>query len=273
MAVPENAIPAGSQPIDQPPAQETIPGQATKQAIDQAAKEGLILGKFKTPDEVVPAYQALEQDHGRLGQEVGTLRKQNEMLLNLANNATKGGTAATAQPEPGPDFDKLMAETRNAIKEGDLSIDDGLQKIAEITALQTAAIAKQTYAQMDSERTAKDFIGQFQKDHPDYAQALQSGELDAIKARNPMHDNLSAYYEWSANKAKADAEQAVKDAFEKGRNETASLAAGADATKRVLGKAGSETRMTNTNSTYTPITEAGKISGMLDALKAARTPG
>jgi hypothetical protein len=101
--------------------------------------------------------------------------------------------------------------------------------------------------------------------------AVQSGELAAIRAQNPMHDNLSAFYEWRAVKARTEAEQAVKDAFEKGRNETANLAAGADATKRVLGKSGSEARTQNQNTTYTPTTEAGKIQGMMDVLKAVRS--
>lgn len=270
MTVPENAIPAGSQSVDFVPPAENIPGQDTKQAIEETAKQNLILGKFQKVEDVVPAYQSLEQDHGRLGNEVGNLRKQNEMLLNLANNATRGGTAAQAQPEPGLDFDKLLAETTGAVEAGDLSVGEGMKKVAELTTQKMATLAKQTYAEMDSERNAKDFIKEFQKENPDYAQALQSGELDAIKAKNPMHDNLSAYYEWKSAKTQTEATQAVKDAFEKGRNETAALAAGADATKRVLGKSGSEARMTNTNTTFTPVTEAGKITGMMDALKAAR---
>ena len=272
--LPENAIPAGSQPIDQSPVKETAPGQTTKEAIDQAAKDNLILGKFKSADEVVPAYQELEKDHGRLGAEVGSLRKQNEMLFNLASNATKGGSVqdpGQGKQEPGPDFDKMLSETTNAVESGDMSVGEGLKKVAELTTQKVAALAKQTFTELDTERNAKAVLDQFRKDNPDFQEALQSGEFTAIRAQNPMHDNLSAYYAWKTAKTQTEAEQKVKDAFERGRTETAALAAGADATKRVLGKAGSEARMTNSTTTAIPTTEAGKIQGMMDVLKSART--
>jgi hypothetical protein len=273
MTLPENAIPSGSQPVDQPVIQtpEAIPGQSAKQAIEETAKQNLILGKFQKAEDLVPAYQELEKDHGRLGNEVGNLRKQNEMLVNLINKVAQPGAGQPqAQQEPATDFDKLLADTAGAVEAGDLSVGEGLKRVSQLTAQKMAVMAKETYAQLDSDRNAKDYLNKFNQDNPDFQEALQSGELQAIRAQNPMHDNLSAYYEWKSAKTQTEAAQQVKDAFEKGRNETAALAAGADATKRVLGKSGSEARMTNTNTTFTPVTEAGKITGMMDALKAAR---
>lgn len=265
---PDNAIPSGSVPLDQPIDQ----GKAVDQGKTGNDTEKPILGKFKTADEVVPAYEAVEKEKGRLADEIGGLRKQNEMLLNLVSHQSKGGgSREPTKQEPAPDFDKLLSETTNAVESGEMSIGEGLKKVADLSAKQTASIAKQTFLELDNERNAKTFLDQFQKDNPDYAQAVQSGELEAIRAQNPMHDNLSAFYEWKAVKARTEAEQAVKDAFEKGKKETADLASGADATKRVLGKSGSEARATNQNTTYTPTTEAGKIQGMMDVLKAVRS--
>jgi len=249
---------------------EDAPGQATKEAIDQAAKGNLILGKFKSAEEVVPAYQALEQDHGRLGSEVGSLRKINERLVETLNQVTAGTNAGQPQGQPPAptDYDALLAETTNAVESGDLSVGEGMRKVTEIAVQKTAALAKQTFTEMDSQRNAQAFLTQFQRDNPDYMDAVQSGELEAIKRANPMHDNLSAFYEWKAGRAQSAAEKAVQEAYQKGRTEMAELAKGADATTRVLGKAGSEARTTNTNTG--PVTEAGKISGMVDVLKAVR---
>jgi len=272
MTLPENAIPAGSLPPEQNPTGEPLPGQATKAAIDQTAKDQLILGKFKTSDEVVPAYQELEKDHGRLGSEVGQLRKDKEMLMGLINRgAAQQPNQQPATQEPAQDYDKLLEETTNAVEAGDLSVGEGLKKVASLTAQKMAVLAKETYSQLDSARTSKEILSQFQKDNPEFNEALNSGALDAIRAQNPMHDNLSAFYEWKSAKTQADAAQAVKDAYEKGKNEMAELAKGADATGRVLGKSGSEARVTNTNTG--PVTEADKIQGMMGALKSARGGG
>jgi hypothetical protein len=272
MTMPENAIPAGSQAVDMPPAQEptqeSIPGQATQEAIDQAAKEQLILGKFKSPEDVVPAYQALEQDHGRLGSEVGMLRKQNEALLNVLNRSAQPPSSAAPQQPAVTDYDKLLVETTNAVEAGDLSIGEGLRKVAELTAAKTAQMAKDTYMKLDSDRAAQTFFQKFQQDHPDFQEALQSGALDTIKSQNPIHDNVSAYFEWKAAKNKAEAETKIQDAYEKGKTEMAKLAKGVDPTGRVLGKSGSEVRATNQPSG--PVTESDKIQGMLSTLKAAR---
>ena len=270
MAIPENAIPVGSQPVDQPyvvPPVEEEPGQATQQAIEEAAKQSLILGKFKSEAEVVPAYEALEKDHGRLGSEVGNLRKQNEMLMGLVNRVGQPAQQQ-AQQQPATDYDKLLDETTNAVEAGDLSVGEGLKKVAALTAQKMAVMARDTYAQMDSDRTAKDYLSKFQQEHPDFQDALQSGELDQIRAKNPMHDNLSAYFEWSKDKEIAAAKAEVQTAYEKGKAEMAKLASGADATKRVLGKSGSEARVTNTNTG--PVNDADKRAGMLDVLKSVR---
>jgi hypothetical protein len=269
MILPENAIPTGSQPVDQdvvvPPVEEE-PGQATQQAIDEAAKQTLVLGKFKSAEEVIPAYQELEKDHGRLGSEVGNLRKQNEMLMNLVNKV--GQSQPQAQQQPPTDYDKLLDETTSAVESGDLSVGEGLKKVAALTAQKMAVMAKETYAQLDSDRTAKDYLSKFQQDHPDFQEALQSGELDKIRSTNPMHDNLSAYFEWSKNKEIAAAKAEVQGAYEKGKAEMAKLAQGADATKRVLGKSGSEARVTNTNTG--PLSDADKKSGMMEVLRSVR---
>ena len=270
MPVPENSIPSGSQPVDQPaevPPVEEAPGQATQQAIDEAAKSNLLLGKFKGPEDLIPAYQELEKDHGRLGSEVGNLRKQNEMLMNLVNKVGQPAQQQAQQPAP-TDYDQLLNETTNAVEAGDLSVGEGLKKVAALTAQKMAVMARDTYAQLDSDRTAKDYLSKFQQEHPDFQEALQSGELDQIRSKNPMHDNLSAYFEWSKNKEIAAAKSEVQSAYEKGKAEMAKLASGADATKRVLGKSGSEARVTNTNTG--PLSDADKRAGMLDVLKAAR---
>jgi hypothetical protein len=263
MIIPENAIPAGSLPPEQ--------NEGKAAPSPETGNEAPILGKFKSAEEVIPAYQNLEKELGRKGDELGMLRKQNEMLMNLVQNQGASPNAQAQSQEAPPDFDKGLNEAYSQIESGDLSLAEGLKRVSDLTAAKTAAQVRQEYARMDSERSAKSLQEQFQREHPDFQEALQSGELAALRAQQPMHDNFSAYWAWKATQSQAVAEQRAKEAFEKGRTEAANLAAGANATGRVLGRSGSEARQTNTTTTQgLPATEADKLTGMLGALRSAR---
>jgi hypothetical protein len=276
MILPENAIPAGSMP----PQEAIFPGQA--QTPEQGAaqtgtetqttnQDGLpILGKFKSPEELAKAYAELEKDHGRIGSELGNTRKQNELLMNHLNaqlqNQGQAGNAG-AQPQL-TDFDTEIANTTQMVEAGDLSVGEGMKKVAELTAAKVASMSQQQFAEYDKKRSAETVLQQFRRDNPEFDQVLASGALEPFKQANPMHDNLSAFYEWKGQQAITAAEQKVKEAYEKGKAETAALAAGADGTRKVLTKPGGEARTTNQQTG--PVTEADKIQGMLAALQQAR---
>jgi hypothetical protein len=266
MTVPENAIPAGSLPPEQ--------GKAAEQkGKENEGTDSLILGKFKSADDLINAYQNLEQDHGRLGSELGQARKQNEPLMDLVSKSSQGGNAAAATKpaQPEEDYQKLLNETTNAVEQGEMSVGEGLKKVSEITAKMVGKQTMEEMARLKSQTDAEAYAVQFKKDHPDFQQALESGSLEAIKKTNPMHDNVSAYFEWKANQAQTDVEQRIKEAYEKGKADLSNLAAGAQATTKVLGRAGSEARVTNAPAG--PLNESDKISGMMGILRAARGAG
>lgn len=82
-------------------------------------KEELILGKFKTPDEVVKSYPELEKKLGEQGQEIGKLRKQEELrrqqLSQVFELDTEGniiGTKKTPPPPTTPDQEAQLSMLR-----------------------------------------------------------------------------------------------------------------------------------------------------------------
>jgi hypothetical protein len=264
MTMPENAIPAGSLPPEQ--------GQATDQGGEKGS-EALILGKFKTADDLANAYQSLEQDHGRIGSELGSARKQNETLLNLVSQGVQGGAAASTPQESTADaiakIDKQLDEIDAAVEAGEMSISEGRKKDRELTRQRTQLEMNDHFAKAKSQTDAAAMATNFKSTHPDFQQALDSGALDEIKKANPLHDNISAYYEWKANQAVADADAREKAAYEKGKADISSLASGSQATNRVLGRSGSEVRVTNAPAPG-PLNTQQMTEGMMGVLRGVR---
>jgi hypothetical protein len=264
MIVPENAIPAGSLPPET--------GQATDQGGEKGS-EALILGKFKSAEDMANAYKALEQDHGRLGSELGSARKQNETLLNLVSQGVQGSAAASTPQESTADqiakIDKELDSIDAAVEAGEMSISEGRKKDRELTRQRTQLEMNDQFAKAKSQNDAAGMVANFKAAHPDFQQALDSGALEEIKKANPLHDNISAYYEWKANEAIAGADAREKTAFEKGKAEISSLAAGSQATNRVLGRSGSEVRVTNAPAPG-PLNSQQMSEGMMGVLRGVR---
>lgn len=95
------------------------------------------------------------------------------------------------------------------VDQGALSMGEGLRRVAEIQSQATERAVKDSVQetvgelanQVRNEFARRDTISteqQFYKDHPDFLEIQKSGALERIKAEQPMHDQLSAYYAYKA---------------------------------------------------------------------------
>jgi hypothetical protein len=275
------AVPAGSLPLGEGDNLRQNQQQAEGQQSALGTEEGqipqdqMILGKFKSQDELVKGYQDLEKDHGRLGTELGTLRKQSDLqgkqteyLMNQLSALQQSGAGQQGGPAT-PDFDAQLAALTAKVQSGDVDVATALKETAILTAQRAAALADERVKSVIAEQSAAQVRSNFVKTNPDFMELQRAGQLEAIKAENPMHDDFSAYHEYKRREAIADIDAKVKAALEQGRQEGAKLAAGADAAGRVLGKAGGSPRPAPT--TQLPKNEGEKISGMLSVLQQMRS--
>lgn len=250
----QKIMPSGAMPPKEDEQQQAEAGQGAAAEAGTGDQSGgekapeLILGKFKTPDEVAKAYQELESAHGRQSSEVGDLRKQNDLLL----QAVAGGKGTQQQQVPNqqqqsvePDYDAQMAAIQKQLDEGDISVTEALKAAAEISAQKGAQLAstKIMTAQKQEKIQAvqKDFLDQ----NPDYAQFVNSPDLQAYMAKNPLHDQFSAYFAWKADQNAAAVETAKKTGFEEGKSAVEKLAQGSEAARNVISGQGAAVRNAN----------------------------
>ena len=252
-------IPAGSQsgpaaPAAAAPADGGTP--AAEGTGQPGSTEGAAPNKFegKTPEEIVEMYGNLEKKFGEQGQQLGEMSK----TLNTIQAQNQPAPAATAEPVS---YDDQLAAVLQDVDEGKIDFGQAIIASAKIGAAQTEEVVARKYDEFDQERTAKEHMKKFVDDNPDFTEMKESGALDKVKAGNPMHDYFSAFYELKG-------QQAVTEAFEKGKAEATNLVEGQAPSQKVVSQSGSQAHQVAKPTG--PVSPAQRKQNMLDAVKATR---
>jgi len=279
MSVPENeAIPSGSVAYDDVSADNNTYGLQTDSDAtpivgnDEGAGEagGKEEGdKGKAGDDYAERYAQLNSKFGEQGQELGGLRKANadlagqvaELQRSFAEISSKAGS-------DNPDYDAKVSEIANAMEEGDISMADGLKQMALLSKDLGRKEAASYIGEMTQKQKQEEIVTNFKKNHADFDELVGSGSLDAIKQSNPMHDNFSAYFAFKAMQAGQSLEAASKEAFDKGLSTQDKLRQGAEGTKTVLQRPGSNARQTPANKG--PVSGEARRSSMAAVLTKMR---
>jgi len=247
----EGRIPAGA-PL--PPDEGTEVVQDVPKTVKAGEKE------YESAEALGEAYQNLESKLGEQGNELGTERAaKNAALHEIEGLKATAAETAKADQTPGEgDYETQLADIYKKLNDGDITVEDAMQKSNTLTAEMATDIAVQKATQgFEStlqDRDAKGIQDQFLKDHPDFAELRDSGKLEEIKGQSPMHDDFSAYFALKATTAK-----------EEGKTEAAKLAAGDEATKTVLTKPGETIQQENIPKT--PLSDAEAEDSMLKAME------
>ena len=238
----QRVMPAGSMPPkDEEPQGQAATTASTQSAEQQAAQEQLLLGKFKSPDDLAKAYSELEKRFGQQSGEVGELRKQQQILfgqLEGKGGSQQGQASQQAATPAQPDYDAQLSDIQQKVDEGELSIAEALKLSSEISANKAATLAAQQMQKLQQQQQAQQVQTQWLEQNPDYTEFVGSPEHAAIMKSNPLHDDFSAYHAWKAQRA-------ATEAYEKGKSEVQSLAQGAEAGRKVLAGQGATIRQNN----------------------------
>lgn len=258
-------IPAGSEvPVVETPGQTAEPAGTPPAAqagdntpvADSGADRA---GDMKSLQEQLANAQKLL---GRQGKELGELRQSYTALSEKAQKA--------ADTSSNPDFDTRLADIQAQVDSGDIDFGQALRLTAQLS------------AEMGASQAATNIQGQLRQDenrkiqqafldaNPEFTELVETGALDEIKAANPLHDDVSAYYEYQAVKTRADMAAAIEKARQEGEQKGVKEADQVRNAQKVLGKQGDAVRNTQAKS-VTFNSPAEKRQAMIDALKEARS--
>jgi len=205
-----------------------------------------------TPEELAQSYTELERKLGEQGTELGTLRKR-----------VLEPPPATPAPQPsGPTIQQQMDDITRRVQEGDLSVAEAMKennklimRVATEQATTSAADAlHKTLLERDAEQMAKKFYDDF----PDFQPLQEQGVLDKVKAQYPLFDDVAAFLHLK-----------TLEAFQKGKNEQATIAAGDASTSRVFARPGDGMRTPARPSK--PLSDSELVQSMQDTLNKTRT--
>jgi len=229
----------------------------------------------KQPMDYEKSYQELHKKFGEHSNVVGELRKQNQQLMQemqaIKESSSKREEAARNLPPP-TDYEKMLAEIAQKADEGEITLQQALLESNKITREWSKAEAErdkqslleQARGEVQNLLSAKDaeqVVNKFHEANPDFNQLREQGAFDALKAEDPLLDDLSAYWKTKA----LEAQKAADLRFEEGKKEALRVAAGSEKAGKVLSDPGKS--MQNTQKPKGPLREADIKASMLATLK------
>ena len=236
---------------------DTAPAKPDTPVDDGKKEEKLILGKYKSAEDLAKAHTELEGKLGTQGTELGLLR--NEVAQHRATKVEKD--KKQDQP-PETDYDKEINAIYEKLEAGDISVADALKQSNALTAEMTMAKAvaesnkrtKDLLIDKDAEGAEKDW----HTTYPDYAEVVASGQLQPYIDKNPiLIDETVAYFQYKADQR-----------FEDGKAEAEKIAKGAAEADTVVKEPGVTTPRTPTR--QDPVSEDQMLNTQLDTLKKLR---
>ena len=276
MAV-SNVMPSGSQPPE-PEIPKTMPvgkeaDVETPQPTPGEGKGGeapLILGKYKTQDDLVKAHTDLQSKLGEQGNRIGSLEKQVELANQLLTKKSETGSPAQAGDRMA-EIDRKLNEVEEKANVGDLTSGEAAKQAALLAAEKATLISQKQFQEAMKSQQIDKMHTDFKAQHPDFQQLVDSGELEKLKP-GTMHDNYSAYFAYKVNQAQQEGKVAADNAYKKGMDEGTKLKAGVAPAGRVLSKPGETVRQAN-KQPEAPLSSNDLSAGMLSVLQNARGGG
>jgi len=253
--IPYGAMVPEKETPELPPEEENQPEQP---------EERLYAGKYKTVEDLEKGYK----EFGKTANEVGELRKQNQTLAQQMEELKKTASAREEKARdlpPPTDYEKMLRDVAKKYDEGEITYEQSLLETNKLTREWTKAEAEQEKAALLeqarsevlgilSQKDTEVAVNQWHDKNPDFRALQESGELERLKAEDPVLDDLSAYYKMQAAKAR-----------EEGKAEAMRLAAGSQKAGKVIADPG--TSMQQPRQSNKPMSENEIKSSMLAQLK------
>jgi hypothetical protein len=211
------------------------PIEEAPEAPEQEEPETLLAGKFKNVGDLEKSYSELSSKIGEQGNRLGEMEKDKSFLMNQLEGLQAKNQEAPIDQGKADDFDAQLGLISKQVEDGDLSIGEGMQQTAKISAQMAQTETVKGLKQEQDAATIEHSKRTFADSNPDFFEMQQAGVLDEVKGKLPgFHDDISAYYAIKAEQATASVESARAEGVELGKAEMAKIAGGDSNTQKVL---------------------------------------
>jgi hypothetical protein len=169
-----------------------------------------------------PRFQELIKSKEELTIKAAQLDAQNRLLADQVKTIQMNYQPPQNRVEqpPADDFDTKLVDLNKKLDEGEVSMSEYMKDYTKLVETRTTAKVQAIQAEQQKNMKMSSLETQFLSKNADYMDIVQSGKLEPIKQADPLHDNISAYYAYKAQEAKAGAEKSIQDAIEKTKKET-----------------------------------------------------
>jgi len=239
---------------------------------DTKATESKPEPKSAAPDK---NYTELKKVFDRQGNELGELRRQNQELYNAMKGIQESQTqkAQPANSGVNDDLSNVLNEygsldflgDEDAPKRGAELMKQAIGLTARMVKEDTLKEADSTVRNLLQEKDFANVQNKFLDENPDFTELQRQGVFQALKSKNPLHDDFSAYHALKANNAMqqiSELEQALAEA-----KQIANLTGGDTGTAKVFTKPGADVRAQRQTKPKSP----GELKqSAMEAIKRAR---
>jgi len=191
-----------------------------------------------------PRFQQITAKNKELETQLHEMQKQLELLAKPDSKA----------PDADP-YQTRLDELQAKLDEGDIGMAEFTKQSQQIMNERTEVAIQQALSRQKQETEVSQIQDSFLKEHPDFVELRDSGELQSVIAKNPIHDNLSAYFALKSEEAVA---KAIKETEERVRKEFAS--------KRNANSLSSNTAHVPTSGKDPALSNTKKYGGMTQVL-------
>lgn len=255
----KGVIPSGSKSVFDVPDkdQETTPTKddqgADKDKAKTADSDTGNKGPEKEPDKKAAdsqkSYDELKKLYDRQANELGEMRKvvtdlQAAQKKPDTKDADKKTQKTNASDELTKAFDEFGSldfyEDDSAGKKAAEILKKAVGLTAKMVREETLAEAENTVKGILQEKDTDTMTDKFLETNPDFTELQGQGAFQALKTKNPLHDDFSAYYAYKSDQAMqhvAELESQLEEA-----RKAASLGRGDEATAKVFTKPGTDLR-------------------------------
>jgi hypothetical protein len=147
----------------------------------------------KSTEELVKMLEDAQQQIGKMGEELGSLRTA---------VTGKGKEQEAAPATPDRDFDAELDVLRTKVEDGELTASEAYIEQTKILREQMSYVMDTKLAEKEREHQAKTAVQKFLEQNQDFEQVTQTQEAESFLRQNPVYDRL-AYYE-RTQRAKAE---------------------------------------------------------------------
>ncbi len=191
-----------------------------------------------------PRFQQITAKNKELETQLQEMQKQLELLAKPESKA----------PDADP-YEARQKELQAKLDEGDIGMSEWATENQKIMNERTEAAIQQALSRQKHESEVNQIQQKFLQENADFIDLRDSGELQAMIDKNPVHDNLSAYFALKSEEAVA---KAIKETEERVRKEFAS--------KRNANSLSSNTAHVPTSGKDPALSNTKKYGGMTQVL-------